>query len=123
MTLTDLAALATAGYFLVFGAGFLVRPALVSRLGLRWTTEAGKTEVRAYYGGLSWALAAFMVIQVVRDDAVDAITLALLLAAAVLVTRIVGTIVDDARRDPYTRVALPTETAFVFALALVRAVA
>lgn len=123
MTLAAAGALATATYFAVFGAGFVFRPALVDRLGLRWTGAAGKTEVRCYYGAVSWALAAYMVLQVVRDRAVDAVTLALLLATAVLVVRVVGTIVDGGRRDPYTRVAIPTETVFVFALALVRVAA
>ena len=40
-----------------------------------------------------------------------------------LATRVVGTVVDGAGDDPYTRVALPTETAFVVALALVLATA
>lgn len=120
MTLAAAAALATATYFVVFGAGFVVRPALVGRLGLRWTGPAGKTEVRCYYGALSWALAAYLVLQVVRDEAADAVTLALLLATAVLVARVVGTVVDGGRRDAYTRAAIPTETVFVLALALVR---
>ena len=44
----------------------------------------------------------------------------LFLASAVLVVRIVGTIVDGGWRHAYTRSALPIETAFVVALAIVR---
>jgi len=33
---------------------------------------------------------------------------------------VVGTVVDRAADDPYTRLAIPTEAAFVLALALVR---
>jgi hypothetical protein len=104
----------------VFGAGFLVKPELVSRFGLRWTDPAGRTEVRCYYGAVSWAIGAFLVHQVVEDRAVDAVTLALLLAGAVLLVRVIGTVVDGARSEAYTRVAIPTEAAFVVALAVAR---
>lgn len=120
MTFVEFAAVATAIYFFVFGAGFLVKPELVSRFGLRWTDPAGRTEVRCYYGAVSWAIGAFLVHQVVEDRAVDAVTLALLLAGAVLLVRVIGTVVDGARSEAYTRVAIPTEAAFVVALAVAR---
>lgn len=108
------------GYFVVFGAGFLNRPELADRFGLAWTRAAGKTEVRCYYGAVSWGLAAFMGYLWSRDLAVEALTGALILASAVLVTRVVGTVIDRAAPDPYTRLAIPTETVFVVALALIR---
>lgn len=37
MTFTTIAAVGTALYFFGFGAGFLFRPELADRLGLRWT--------------------------------------------------------------------------------------
>ena len=120
MSITELAVLAAAVYFFVFGAGFLVRPELVRRFALDWDDAAGRTEVRCYYGAVSWALAAFLVLLVVQDHAADALTGVLFLAVAVLVTRVVGTIVDGGRSHPYTRVAIPTETAFVIAVAAVR---
>lgn len=118
MTYLTFAVLAAAGYFLVFGAGFVFRPDLIDRLGLTPSRNAGRTEVRCYYGLLSWALAGFLLWMLGQDLGREALVLVLFLASAVLVGRIVGTIVDDARDDPYTKVAIPTETVFVFVVAL-----
>jgi hypothetical protein len=115
---TTIAVLATMGYFIVFGAGFVARPDLIDRFGLGITRNAGRTEVRCYYGMVSWALAGFLGWLLAHDRGRDALVGALFLAGAVLLGRIVGTIVDDARDDPYTRVAIPTETIFVFLLAI-----
>jgi hypothetical protein len=118
VTYLTFAVLAAAGYFLVFGAGFVFRPELISRLGLAPIRNAGRTEVRCYYGLLSWGIAGFLGWMLSRDLGREALVLVLFLASAVLIGRIVGTIVDDARDDPYTRVAIPTETVFVFVLAI-----
>lgn len=120
MTITELAVAAAAGYFFVFGTGFVFRPELVERFALRWTDAAGKTEVRCYYGAVSWALAGFLVYLLTEDLATPALTGVLFLATAVLVTRVVATAVDGGRDHPYTRMAIPVETAFVVAVAAVR---
>ena len=120
MSLVTGAVYAASAYFVVFGAGFLFRPELVERFSLRWSTPAGRTEVRCYYGAVSWALAAFLVYLVARHHAVDALTGVLFLATGVLVTRIAGTAVDGGWSDPYTRLAIPTESLFVVALLVVR---
>lgn len=119
MSIIELAALAAAGYFAVFGVGFLVRPELVGRFALRWTDAAGRTEVRCYYGAVSVALAAFVIYLVTQDLATEALTGVLFLAVAVLVTRVVATAVDGGWDHPYTRVAVPTETGFVLAVGAV----
>ena len=107
-------------YFAGFGLGFLVRPAFVTQFGLSWDAAAGKTEVRCYYGAVSIAISAFLLYLVHEDLAREALTEVLFLASAVLVVRILGTIVDGGWSHPYTRSALPIETAFVVALAIVR---
>lgn len=113
MTLTDVTVLAAAGYFAVFGTGFVFRPELVERFALRWTDAAGRTEVRCYYGAVSWALAAFLAYLLSQDLATEALTGVVLLAGAVFTVRVVGTLVDGGRDHPYTRLALPTEAVFV----------
>lgn len=120
MDVTTLAVLAAAGYFAVFGAGFVFKPELVERFALRWTDAAGRTEVRCYYGAVSWALAGFLVYLLTQDLATEALTGVLFLAAGVFTTRVIGTVVDGGRDHPYTRLALPTEAAFVVAVAAVR---
>lgn len=120
MTITEFAVVAAAGYFFVFGTGFVFRPELVERFALRWTDPAGRTEVRCYYGAVSWALAGFLAYLVAEDLATEALTGVLLLATAVLTVRIVGTVVDGGSRHPYTRMAIPVEAGFVVAVAAVR---
>lgn len=120
MTAMEFGVYAAAVYFAGFGLGFIVRPAFVHQFGLSWDAGAGKTEVRCYYGAVSLALSAFLV-YLARDGLErQALTGVLFLASAVVLVRIVGTVIDDGWRHPYTRMAVPVETAFVVALALVR---
>lgn len=120
MTAAQLTVAAAAGYFTVFGTGFVFRPAFVERFGLRWTEPAGKTEVRCYYGAVSWALAGFLVYLLAQGQAVDALTGVLFLATGVFTTRVIGTVVDGGRGAEYTKLAIPTEAAFVLVVGLVR---
>ncbi len=123
MTAAQVVVAGAAGYFAVFGTGFVFRPAFVEGFGLRWTDPAGRTEVRCYYGAVSWALAGFLVYLLARGHAVDALTGVLFLAGSVFTTRVIGTIVDGGWREPYTRLALPTEAAFVLVVGIVRLLA
>ena len=120
MTAADVAVVAACGYFAVFGTAFVLRPELAGQFGLKWVDPAGRTEVRCYYGAVSWALAAFLAYLLTQHRAVDALTGVLFLALAVLATRVVGTTVDHAWRERYTKMAVPVEAAFVVALGVVR---
>jgi hypothetical protein len=120
MTAVHIAVVGAAIYFFVFGTGFVFRPALIAHLGLQWINPAGQTEVRCYYGAVSWALGAFLLYLLNAGLAVAALTGVLFLAAGVLLTRIVGTILDGAQREGYTRMAIPIEIGFVVILALIR---
>lgn len=120
MSIDELAVYAAAVYFFVFGAGFLFKPALVERFSLRWSAAAGRTEVRCYYGAVSWALAAFLIYLSAQGLITAALTGVLFLAVAVLLTRVIGTIVDGGWEDDYTKVAIPVESLFVLAVAAVR---
>lgn len=120
MTAVELGTYAASLYFLGFGLGFLARPAFAEQFGLSWTAAAGKTEIRCYYGAVSIALSAFLVYLASQDLAREALTGVLFLATAVLVVRVVGTVVDGGWDHPYTRLAIPTETVFVLAVAGVR---
>lgn len=120
MDVTELAVLAAIGYFAVFGVAFVARPVLVERFALAWSDPAGRTEVRCYYGAVSLALAAFLAYLLSEDLAEQALTGVLLLASAVLVVRVAGTVVDGGWTHEYTRTAIPVEALFVVALATVR---
>ena len=114
------AVLATSLYFVGFGAGFLVRPELADQLGLRWTNAAGRTEVRCYYGAVSWALSGFLIYLLAHHRAVDALTGVLFLATGVFTTRVIGTLVDGGKSAEYTKLAIPVEGLFVLVVGLVR---
>jgi hypothetical protein len=123
MTLTGFAVGAAATYFFGFGAGFVFRPAFADQLGLAWTNAAGKTEVRCYYGAVSWALSGFLVYLLTRHQAQDALTGVCILATSVFTMRLIGTTVDHAWGERYTRTAVPLEAAFVVATVLIRLLA
>ncbi len=120
MTAPEIAVGAAAAYFLGFGTAFVFRPQLADQLGLSWVNAAGRTEVRCYYGAVSWALAGFLGYLLANHHPVLALTGVLMLATAVLVTRVVGTTVDKGWGEKYTKLAVPIETAFVLALGAVR---
>lgn len=120
MKLADLTVIAACLYFFGFGVAYLFRPTMADILGLQWVNPAGKTEIRCYYGGVSWALSAFFAYLLAQHHAVLALTGVLFLATAVLVTRLIGTTVDHGWSERYTRLALPIETAFVVVLVVIR---
>lgn len=100
-------------YFLMMGAVFLFNPLAVEGFGLQWINPAGKTEVRCYYGALSWALAASLTYLLANGLSKEAVTVILFLASAVLIARIIGTAVDGAWDEAYTKSAIPIEIVFV----------
>ena len=121
MSLHQAAVIGAIIYFVGFGAVFLARPGTVERLGLAWTDAAGQTEVRAYYGGLSWALAGFLTYLLTQDLDLEALTGVLILASAVLVTRVIGATIDRGWAEIYNRQAIPIEAAFALGLLVCRA--
>jgi hypothetical protein len=100
-------------YFLMMGMVFVFNPLAVEGFGLQWINPAGKTEVRCYYGALSWALAASLTYLLVNGLAKEAVTVILFLASAVLIARVLGTAVDGAWDEAYTKSAIPIEIVFV----------
>jgi hypothetical protein len=120
MTLVQFAVGCAAAYFFGFGAAFIFRPSLVPMLGLNWENPAGKTEVRCYYGAVSWALSGFLIYLLTKHHPLDALTGVLFLAAAVFTMRVIGTTIDGAWREEYTKTAVPVEALFVLVVAIIR---
>ena len=113
---TDYALFAAITYFAAFGVAFLIRPALVGSFGLQWADDAGRAEVRCYYGAVSVALAAFLTYLRAQDLTVEALTGVTFLAGAVFVVRVITATIDRSWSAPYNRLALPVEALFVFGL-------
>lgn len=120
MTAVELALLAAIAYFTLFGLAFLIRPALVGSFGLRWTEDAGRAEVRCYYGAVSVALGAFLAYLLSEDLALEALTGVAMLAGGVLTVRVATALADRSWSAPYNRLALPVEALFVVGLLAVR---
>lgn len=119
MSLMDAGLVLVVGYFLLTGACFLVRPGAVAAYDMRPIGPAGRTEVRCYYGALALGLGAFLAYLGVEDLARHALVGALMIASAILVTRVVGAFVDRGWSERYTRTAVPVEAGFVVLLGLV----
>ncbi len=79
--------------------------------------NAGKTEIRVYYGGISFALGAFLLyLTFALKTPVYSLVGGLFFATTVLVTRTIFLCVDKGWKCPYTKLAIPAESAFVIAL-------
>jgi hypothetical protein len=118
--IVDLTMLAVCGYFLFFGLGLLIKPALVSNFAIKYDTAAGKTEVRAYYGALSIGMSGFFFYLLLNHLQEDGLSGILMIASAVFVVRVIGTVIDKGWKESYTKLAIPTELGFVIFLGLIR---
>ena len=79
--------------------------------------NAGKTEIRVYYGGISFALGAFLIyLAIATGTAFHSLVGGMFFATTVLVTRTIFLFVDKGWKCPYTKLAIPAESAFVIAL-------
>ncbi|HMS47120.1 MAG: DUF4345 family protein [Candidatus Microthrix subdominans] len=119
MTLIGFAIVLIVGYFAVTGLTFLIRPDAVAMYNLTPDGPAGRTEVRCYYGALALGLGAFVAYLGLNDLGREAVLGVLFIASAILAARIGGAFIDRGWSEGYTRLAVPTEFAFVAALSLV----
>ena len=79
--------------------------------------NAGKTEIRVYYGGISFALGAFLLyLSVTLGTAYYSLVGGMFFATTVLVTRTIFLCIDKGWKCPYTKLAIPAESFFVIAL-------
>ena len=79
--------------------------------------NAGITEIRVYYGGISLALGLFLgYLMLVVKNPLASLVGGLFFATTVFVTRFIFLFVDKGWKCPYTKLAIPAEGAFVIAL-------
>ena len=98
-------------------------PAAVAVIGLaesfsvKPVDNAGKTEIRVYYGGISFALGAFLLyLTLALQTPVYSLIGGLFFSTTVFVTRSIFLCVDKGWKCPYTKLAIPAEGFFVIAL-------
>lgn len=87
------------------------------KFSIRPVDNAGKTEIRVYYGGISGALAGFLAyLMFGMGNPMAALIGGLFFSTTVFVTRSIFLFVDKGWKCPYTKLAIPAEGAFVIAL-------
>ena len=105
-------------YFFGMAVVFITNPVKnAESFAVKPVDNAGKTEIRVYYGGISFALGAFLLyLTVALKTPVYSLVGGLFFATTVLVTRTIFLCVDKGWKCPYTKLAIPAESAFVIAL-------
>lgn len=105
-------------YFFGMAVVFITNPIKnAESFAVKPVDNAGKTEIRVYYGGISFALGAFLLyLNLALETPVYSLVGGLFFATTVLVTRTIFLCVDKGWKCPYTKLAIPAESAFVVAL-------
>ena len=105
-------------YFFGMAVVFITNPIKnAESFAVKPVDNAGKTEIRVYYGGISFALGAFLLyLTIALKTPVYSLVGGLFFATTVLVTRTIFLCVDKGWKCPYTKLAIPAESAFVIAL-------
>ena len=105
-------------YFFGMAIVFITNPIKnAESFSVKPVDNAGKTEIRVYYGGISFALGAFLLyLTLALKTPVYSLVGGLFFATTVLVTRTIFLCIDKGWKCPYTKLAIPAESAFVIAL-------
>lgn len=113
-----IAVIGLVGYFFGMAIVFISNPIKnAEAFAVKPVDNAGKTEIRVYYGGISFALGAFLLyLTIALKTPFYSLVGGLFFATTVLVTRTVFLFVDKGWKCPYTKLAIPAESAFVVAL-------
>lgn len=105
-------------YFFGMAVVFITSPLKnAEKFSVKPVDNAGKTEIRVYYGGISFALGAFLLfLTIALKTPYYSLIGGLFFSTTVLVTRTIFLCVDRGWKCPYTKLAIPAESAFVVAL-------
>lgn len=114
----SIAVLGLVGYFFGMAIVFITSPIKnAESFSVKPVDNAGKTEIRVYYGGISFALGAFLLYLTIKlDTPVYSLVGGLYFSTTVFVTRTIFLCVDKGWKCPYTKLAIPAEGFFVVAL-------
>ena len=114
----SVAVICLVGYFFGMAIVFITSPIKnAEAFAVKPVDNAGKTEIRVYYGGISFALGAFLLyLTIALGTPVYSLVGGLFFATTVFVTRTIFLCVDKGWKCPYTKLAIPAEGFFVIAL-------
>ncbi len=105
-------------YFFGMAIVFITKPLKnAESFSIKPVDNAGKTEIRVYYGGISGALGAFLLyLAYATGTPMHSLVGGMFFATTVFVTRTIFLFVDKGWKCPYTKLAIPAEGLFVIAL-------
>lgn len=105
-------------YFMFTAIAFMIKPKkFAAQYSILPKDAAGVTEIRVYYGGISFALGLFLaVLAFVFQQPFYSLVGGLIFANTVFFSRFIFTFVDKAWKCAYTKLALPVEALFIIAL-------
>lgn len=114
----SIAVIGLVGYFFGMAVFFIINPLKnAESFSIKPVDNAGKTEIRVYYGGISFALGAFLLyLTIALKTPVYSLAGGLFFSTTVFVTRSIFLCVDNGWKCPYTKLAIPAEGCFVVAL-------
>lgn len=114
----SIAVIGLVGYFFGMAIVFIISPIKnAEAFAIKPVDNAGKTEIRVYYGGISFALGAFLLyLTIALGTPVYSLVGGLFFSTTVFVTRTIFLCVDKGWKCPYTKLAIPAEGLFVIAL-------
>lgn len=114
----SIAVIGLVGYFFGMAVVFIISPLKnAESFSIKPVDNAGKTEIRVYYGGISFALGAFLLyLTLALGTPVYSLVGGLFFSTTVFVTRTIFLCVDKGWKCPYTKLAIPAEGLFVVAL-------
>ena len=106
------------GYFWGMALMFISKPLKnAESFSVKPVDNAGITEIRVYYGGISGALGGFLLfLMLALKTPYYSMIGGLFFATTVFVTRTIFLFVDKGWKCPYTKLAIPAEGLFVIAL-------
>lgn len=114
------ASIATIGlclYFFGMAITFMLFPVKnAEKFAMKPADNAGITEIRVYYGGISLALAIFLLFLFLMGYPDFALVGGLIFANTVFFTRFAFTFIDKGWKCAYTKLAIPAEGLFIIAL-------
>ena len=105
-------------YFFGMAIVFIISPLKnAESFSVKPVDNAGITEIRVYYGGISGALGGFLLfLMLALKTPYYSMIGGLFFATTVFVTRTIFLCVDKGWKCPYTKLAIPAEGLFVIAL-------
>ena len=114
----SIAVICLVAYFFGMAVVFILNPLKnAEKFAVKPVDNAGKTEIRVYYGGISFALGAFLLYLTIKLGTPEySLVGGLIFATTVLITRTFFHCIDKGWKCPYTKLAIPCESLFVVAL-------